>query len=402
MRPSLAAAFLDDWVRLANSRPALVPGPDELQNPPAATPGVIAGIAALLGLVLFSTLGFLSQALNVGFGLWFTELFIFLAVPWVLLRFSGRDPARYVGLGQLPWRAAAFGFLLGTVNFFAVVVPLQFVAQSLAPQWLRDLFDASQIFKNQTPVELALIVGGVGIAAPLCEETFFRGVIQRGLMPPNLRPVRAVVVTAIIFSAFHMDPLGFLARLELGALFGYLFLRTGSLWPGIAAHAANNLVSTLLYFAFRNLGAKEPEPEAAQILLLASAGVAVLAALLWLPQRFASLLPEKPLDDAASGAPPRSLARTTAPWFAAACVSVALLVGVDSRGLSLTYYDLRYQLPALKGDPSAERKKERDELDQLRKRARRGEVPVKDYAQRRRALSPAKPGTASPSPEAPK
>ena len=365
------------------------------------TPLVLAAITAILGLALFSTLGVLSQVLNVGFGLWFTELFIFLAVPWVLLRFSGRDPARYVGMRQLTWQAPAFGFLLGVVNFFAVVVPLQFASQSLAPQWLKEIYDSSLLFRNQTPVELALIIGGVGIAAPLCEETFFRGVVQRGLMPPTLRPARAVLLTAFIFSAFHMDPVGFLARLELGALFGYLFLRTGSLWPGVAAHAANNLVSTGLYFVFKDLGGKEPEPQAAQILLLASSGLAVLAGLLWLPQRFPSLLPEKALGDAASDRPPRSLLATAAPWLAAALASGVLLAGIDSRGVALNYYDLRYRIPEPKGEPSAELKKAREELDVLRHRARSGEVPVGEYAQRRRALSPTGTGTSSPSVPAP-
>jgi membrane protease YdiL (CAAX protease family) len=383
----------------------LSPGPDELPLLPPErslpTPGVLAGLSALLGLILFSTLGFVSQALNVGFGLWFTEVFIFLAVPWVLLRASGRDPAAYAGMRQPSWRPAAFGFLLGTVNFFAVVVPLQFVAQSLSPQWLRDVFDSSQIFKNQTSVELLLIASGVGVAAPVAEELFFRGVVQRGLMPPNFRPMRAVLVTAVIFSAFHMDPIGFLARAELGVLFGYLFLRTGSLWPGVAAHAANNLVSTLLYFAVKDMGGKEPEPQAAQILLLASCGVAVLAGLLWLPQRFASLLPERALGEAPSTSPPPSLAKAVLPWFAGAAASVALLVGVDSRGVALNYYDVRYQLPSLKKATTPEQKQQRDELDQLRRRARGGEVPVSDYAERRRALLPKGTGTSSPSTPAP-
>ncbi len=89
---------------------------------------------------------------------------------------------------------------------------------------------------------------GVSVAAPLREELFFRGFMQRGLAEQR-GPARAIVVTAFVFSAFHLDPVGLAARFELGVLFGLLAWRAGSLWPAIAAHAANNAISSVLFFA---------------------------------------------------------------------------------------------------------------------------------------------------------
>ena len=84
-------------------------------------------------------------------------------------------------------------------------------------------------------------------------------------MPPGRPTARAgLVTTAFVFSAFHLDPVGFLARFELGLLFGLFFFRTGSLWPGIAAHAANNLVSTGSCTSPRRTR-PEAEPQLAQI-----------------------------------------------------------------------------------------------------------------------------------------
>ncbi|MHB8872331.1 MAG: CPBP family glutamic-type intramembrane protease [Myxococcaceae bacterium] len=383
------------------------PGPDDYTGPlpgplPGPTrgmpsPGVVAAISAVLCLVLFLTVGGLTQALNIGFGLWFTELFIFLAVPWVLLRFSGRVPARFVGLAGAAFAPAAYGFVLGVVNFFAVVVPLQFLSTSIAPEWMRKLYDASHIFKEQTPFELVLIVGGVGLAAPVCEEIFFRGVVLRGLMPPNFKPLAAVLVTSFVFSAFHMDPVGFLARFELGALFGLLFLRTGSLWPGVAAHAANNLVSTVLYFAYEKSGEKEAEPQLAQILLLAAIGAMVLAAVLSLPRRFPSLLASRPLEDAPAAARPGSLLRLASPWLAAAMTALLLLFGLDSRGIALKYWDYKYPLPELEESAPPAEREQREELSELRARARRGEVPTDEYAAKRRQLAAKGSGISSPS-----
>ena len=55
-------------------------------------------LAAALAFGLFVTLGAVTQLLNAAFGIWFTEIFIFLGVPWVMLRRSGYEPAGYTGL----------------------------------------------------------------------------------------------------------------------------------------------------------------------------------------------------------------------------------------------------------------------------------------------------------------
>ena len=59
-----------------------------------------------------------------------------------------------------------------------------------------------------------------------------------------------VIVTAIIFSAIHMQFYGFLPRMMLGMLFGYLLHWTGSLWVPVIAHFINNGAAVVFaYFA---------------------------------------------------------------------------------------------------------------------------------------------------------
>ncbi|HXN40498.1 MAG TPA: CPBP family intramembrane glutamate endopeptidase, partial [Myxococcaceae bacterium] len=119
---------------------------------------------------LLITVGVLSQLLNTAFGLWFTEIFGFLAPAWILLRLSGRDPVRWARASFPGWGLPAFGFLIGVVNFFVVVIPIQYFTTPLLPSSWKEHFDAARIFEQQTPVELALIVLGITIAAPWCEE----------------------------------------------------------------------------------------------------------------------------------------------------------------------------------------------------------------------------------------
>ena len=91
---------------------------------------------------------------------------------------------------------------------------------------------------------LNLIV--IALLAAFSEELFFRGVLQKVLNENSRNKHVGVWVGAILFSAFHMQFYGFLPRMLMGAYLGYLFLWTGSLWPGILAHFMNNGMAVFL------------------------------------------------------------------------------------------------------------------------------------------------------------
>jgi membrane protease YdiL (CAAX protease family) len=89
------------------------------------------------------------------------------------------------------------------------------------------------------------------LIGPIGEEIFFRGVLQRKLGDWGLTPVKSIWLAAIIFSLIHFQFYGFLPRLLLGALFGYLFLWSGSIWIPIIAHVVNNALFVLAAFAYQ-------------------------------------------------------------------------------------------------------------------------------------------------------
>ncbi|MFP2906959.1 CPBP family intramembrane glutamic endopeptidase [Pyxidicoccus sp. 3LFB2] len=353
------------------------------------SPRTLAVAGAALALSLFVTVGAFVQFINPAFGIWFTELFVFLGLGWVMLRFNGWRPTVYTGLTPAPRAATLFGFLLGVANFFALVVPIQYAAQALAPKWLTKLFDASRLFEGQTSVELALILTGVSVAAPLCEEFFFRGIFQKGLTPrAPASPMRALVVSSVVFSAFHLDPVGFAARTELGLLFGYLYLRTGSLWPSIGAHAANNLVSSVLFLAAKALGqdASDAETDPRAVLALAGLGIIGLLGLLSAARHHPVLWGGQARateEDAHEPRPFPSLARLLLPWVVAATLALGALAAVDARGISLNFHDAQHPLPELEKDAPAGLLAEREALRVLRASARRGETPMEAYYEER-------------------
>ena len=86
------------------------------------------------------------------------------------------------------------------------------------------------------------------------EELIFRG----GFQPIFTRWFRnyhvAIWLTAIIFSSIHFQFYGFLPRMFLGALFGYLFVWSGSLWLPILGHFLNNALAVFTAYWYQQQG----------------------------------------------------------------------------------------------------------------------------------------------------
>lgn len=84
----------------------------------------------------------------------------------------------------------------------------------------------------------------LAVWTPIAEETFFRGFILQGLTN-RWRIAPAIVVSAAVFAALHLAPALLLPVFVTGLLLGFLYHRTGSLWPCIAVHALQNVVAVL-------------------------------------------------------------------------------------------------------------------------------------------------------------
>lgn len=89
------------------------------------------------------------------------------------------------------------------------------------------------------------VVPGVG------EELLFRGFLQNIFRRTFKNDHVAIWVAAILFSAIHFQFYGFIPRMLLGALFGYLYLWTGNLLIPIVAHFLNNCVSLIALYVYQ-------------------------------------------------------------------------------------------------------------------------------------------------------
>lgn len=97
----------------------------------------------------------------------------------------------------------------------------------------------------------------IGILPAVGEELIFRGVLQRIFAEWTKNIHWGIAIAAILFSAMHLQFYGFLPRMLLGIILGYLFYWSGSIWIPIIGHFVNNTAAIIAYYYY---GDKMTEP----------------------------------------------------------------------------------------------------------------------------------------------
>ena len=127
---------------------------------------------------------------------------------------------------------------------------LDFIEQFFKQQEDAAAALTERFLKAENIGQLLINIGLLALLPALAEELSFRGTLQQILSPKKSQIHIAVWLTAIVFSAIHMQFYGFIPRMLMGALFGYMFIWTGSLWVPIVMHFTNNGIAVLAYYLF--------------------------------------------------------------------------------------------------------------------------------------------------------
>ena len=94
----------------------------------------------------------------------------------------------------------------------------------------------------------------IALIPAIGEELTFRGVLQQALVRGTKNVHVAIILSAAIFSFIHFQFYGFLPRMFLGILLGYLFYYSGSIWTSILMHFVNNgTVVVLAYLDYKGV-----------------------------------------------------------------------------------------------------------------------------------------------------
>ena len=183
-------------------------------------------------------------------------LFWLPSIVFVVLLY--KSPIEFLRLRQF---ARPQLLMIVIVLFFSFLPLLNLVAMVNAemqlPEWLSGIEEwmrqsedgAAEITKAflrmDQPSDLLVNILLIGILPAVGEELIFRGIIQQVINKGKKNYHIGIWVSAVLFSALHFQFYGFLPRLFLGALFGYLFVWTRNLWVPIFVHFLNNTFALL-------------------------------------------------------------------------------------------------------------------------------------------------------------
>lgn len=188
-----------------------------------------------------------------GYPTWLPLLIAYLAFFGIVF------PLAALLLRRLPAAAPEKGSIRAR-HFFAFLPILflcSFVGSQLS-QWLVALL--ADAFGLQTGSALGtlllthplVMVFVLLVAAPLCEEWFFRKLLLdcARIYGEKL----AIFVSALLFAFYHTSIYQFFYAFFVGLIFGYLYLRTGRLWVTALMHAIYNLVCIILPYVMLRFG----------------------------------------------------------------------------------------------------------------------------------------------------
>ena len=141
---------------------------------------------------------------------------------------------------QKPWAT----LIWSAVAALGVVIP---------SVWLQEQMPALPDTAGETLQKIISTPGGyfvIALLAPVVEEVVFRGAILRKLLSGMRSKWGAICISAILFALIHFNPAQIPHAFLMGWLMGWLYMRTGSIMPGVVFHWSNNTVAYLMTVAY--------------------------------------------------------------------------------------------------------------------------------------------------------
>lgn len=214
----------------------------------------------------------------------FSSIGMFVFPPLVFARFESRNPLSYLKIATpKPWYLLLIGIALMIVAVpfieWTVLVNQQMKFPTFLQElesWMKykeieaEILTRQLLVMNSLP-SLLLNLLIIAVIPAIGEEFLFRGCIQKILTRWTNNVHLGIWISAIVFSAIHIQFYGFLPRMFLGALFGYLLVYSNSIWVPISAHFYNNGLAVFSAFLLQRQGKsleKLSEPQIQQWYLI--------------------------------------------------------------------------------------------------------------------------------------
>ena len=238
------------------------------------------GCILLLNVFAAGCIFLFEQPLSVSSLKWiqfFQSAAMFLLPPLCMAYLWSNQPLEWLKVkgekelkGERVWAVVLMLVALPAINLLAHINEQMALPAFLEPleAWMKTQEETAKTLTDQfmhvtTFGGLIINLLLMAVLPAISEELTFRGVLmnlfkvkgdeamrREGESVPHL----AIWCSAILFSAIHLQFYGFVPRMLMGALFGYMLVWTGSLWTPILMHFTNNAMAVILYFVSLRAG----------------------------------------------------------------------------------------------------------------------------------------------------
>jgi len=248
----------------------------EFQNSSPQSKVIYLFVFCLVGLILAGSLvtlinGFWDgQLVGSAWGLRLSSaiqmVLMFFMPAYTIIVWSDQNPVSYLGLhfSKSTFYLSLFAFLILILSNPFISLLLELNQSIILPSWLSGLESWMKNLELSAEESTNLLLSGtsiwgylgnlliVGVFAAVAEEFFFRGALQQLLVKLFKNKHVGVWMAAFIFSLMHLQFYGFLPRVALGVILGYLFVWSNNLWIPIIIHFMNNALSITSNFFFKD------------------------------------------------------------------------------------------------------------------------------------------------------
>lgn len=194
--------------------------------------------------ILLVTIGYFLQTVNIYYGLLVTELVIIIGP---VLVYTAVKKVAITDVFRIKPVSSRILVLCALIMLSAYPVGLFLnLVGNLILSLFGDLIPMPiPVAENGTEYVINLLV--IALTAGIAEELFFRGLVLKGYEVFGRK--KAIIITALLFGIFHFNIQNFIGPVFLGLIFGYLAVKTGSIFPAIVGHFINNALSVTIAFA---------------------------------------------------------------------------------------------------------------------------------------------------------
>lgn len=206
-----------------------------------------------------------SDNANLSRMLQFVSTFFFMALPALIFsRIINHKPFQYIGFNSAISGKQVFlligiviiGLILtGALSELNGMIPLSKSLEqhfkSLEDEYNKEVFAIANMKTVQDYI-ISLII--IALLPAMFEEMLFRGCLQPVMINITKNALAGILITSILFSALHASFYGFLPRLALGLILGYIFYFSKNLWLSIIFHFLNNALGITQMYALSKKG----------------------------------------------------------------------------------------------------------------------------------------------------